>query len=86
MIALSVWKTPYTGGYEAVLPAGEVFVIANDPPEGATAVGCVPERHEELHAHFVPDDVRSNPKYASYYLCIDLDVIESACRIVSDVR
>jgi hypothetical protein len=79
VIAMTSWNAPYTGGEEAVLPAGEEFAIANDPPEGATAVYCDPIRYDELHAHFVPAKDRRNKRYSGYYLCIDLSLIAEHC-------
>jgi hypothetical protein len=34
---MTSWRARYTGGYDRILPAGEEFIISNDPPKGATA-------------------------------------------------
>jgi hypothetical protein len=82
VIAMTAWTAPCTGGEDGVLPAGEEFVVSNDPPEGATAVYCDPVRYDELHAHFVPAKDRSNKRYSGYYLCIDLGLIAERCERV----
>jgi hypothetical protein len=73
--ALTHWRAPFTGGFEVTLPAGEIFIIANDPPASATAVYCTPERYEELHSVFIPEEDRNAETYAGYSLVIDLGVI-----------
>jgi hypothetical protein len=79
VIAMTSWAAPFTGGEEGVLPAGEEFVIVDDPPEGATAVYCDPVRYDELHAHFVSAKDRRKKRYTGYYLCIDLRLIAERC-------
>jgi hypothetical protein len=86
VIAMTSWAAPFTGGEKRVLPAGEEFVISNDPPEGATAVYCDPVRYEELHAQFVPTRDRQSKRYTGYYLCIDLNVIAGQCEQVHSER
>jgi hypothetical protein len=78
--ALTEWAAPFTGGYERVLRAGEVFTIAHDPTEGATAVYCNPEDYRRLHREFIPlwDRLRF-PLYWGYYLCIRLRDIDESC-------
>ena len=53
---MTSWAAPCTGGEDGILPDGEEFVVANDPPEGATAVYCDPVRYDQLHAYFVSKD------------------------------
>ena len=80
--ALTHWRAPFTGGFEVTLPAGEVFVIANDPPASATAAYCTPERYEELHGLFIPAEDRNAETYAGYSLVIDLDVIRQHAELL----
>jgi hypothetical protein len=82
VIAMTSWAAPCTGGEDGVLPAGEEFVVSNDPPEGATAVYCDPVRYDELHAHFVAAKDRRHKKYTGYYLCVDLGLIAERCERV----
>jgi hypothetical protein len=69
---LTHWDAPYTGGFSGVLPAGSVVIVLDDPPPIATAVGCRPEAYAELEALLVPASDRSEPRYDSYSLSIDL--------------
>jgi hypothetical protein len=82
---MTSWRAPFTGGYKRVLPAGEEFVIANDPPAKATAVYADPVNYRKLHSKFVPwkDRVRIL-LYAGYYLCIPLAVIAADCEYVGE--
>ena len=81
--ALTHWQAPFTGGVEATLPAGEIFVIANDPPAFATAVYCTPERYGDLEALFVPAEDRNAETYAGYSLVIDLEAIRRHAELLS---
>ena len=75
---MTSWATPFTGGYERVLPAGEIVVIANDPPAGATAVYAEPENYRRLHAVMVPlSDRLQFWVYRGYYLALRLAQLES---------
>lgn len=81
---MTSWKAPYIGGGDVVLPAGEEFIINGDPIEGATAVYCEAVNYDKLHPAFVSEEDRNNPRYSSYYLCIDLELIETKCELVPD--
>ncbi|MCA9285540.1 MAG: hypothetical protein KDA22_10010 [Phycisphaerales bacterium] len=85
VIAMTRWRAPCTGGERAVLPAGEAFVIANEPPEGATAVYCDPVRYDELHAHFVSARDRRDRRYVGYHLCIEIGAIVESCERVGRI-
>jgi len=76
--ALAHWRAPFTGGHEVTLPVGEVFRIAYDPPEGATAASCDPERYEELHSILIPEEDRRSDQYASYSLVISFEWFATA--------
>lgn len=82
VVAMTSWAAPFTGGGDAILPAGEEFVIASDPPASATAVYCNPVRYDELHAHFVAENEREDSKYRGYHLCIDLGLVANKCERV----
>lgn len=78
--ALTTWAAPFTGGYERVLRAGEVFTVANDPPSAATAVCCDPDDYRRLHKEFVPFRDRVQFwVYCGYYLSIRLSDIAESC-------
>jgi len=81
---LTSWLPPHTGNYERQLPAGEEFVIINEPPEGATAVYAVPVNCEKLYATFIPWIRRIlGLSYHGYLLSIKLDMIGRQCELVS---
>jgi len=83
--AMTEWAAPFTGGYDRVLRAGEVFTISNDPPEKATAVYCVPDDYRRLHREFIPFRDRIQFwSYWGYYLCIRLSDIEGKCELIGD--
>lgn len=80
VIAMTSWAAPFTGGYNRVLPAGETFTVANDPPEGATAVYCDPDNYRRLQSMFIPISDRIwFWMYCGFYLCIPLKEIEEHC-------
>ena len=75
---MTSWATPFTGGYDRVLPEGEVVSIANDPPAGATAVYADPENYRRLHAIMVPRRDRLRFwVYRGYYRCVPLTRLEA---------
>jgi hypothetical protein len=85
VIALTHWSAPFTGGYDVVLPAGEVFEIIHDPVPGATAVGCRPLRYADLEVSFIPPDDRNARKYGGYSLTIPVAFIRESAELVSGV-
>ncbi len=80
---MTSWAAPCTGGEDGILPDGEEFVVANDPPEGATAVYCDPVRYDQLHAYFVSAKDRRSRRYRGYYLCVPIAAILAECIRVS---
>jgi hypothetical protein len=84
VIAMTSWAAPFTGGYDRVLRAGEVFTVANDPPQKVTAVYCKPKDYRRLHREFIPARDRFRFWiYRGYYLCIKLKDIEENCETVA---
>ena len=76
---MTSWRAPFTGGHKCVLPAGEAFVVANDPPPGATAVYCDPVNYSTLESVLVPPEDRTADGYNGYYLCIPIRMILNHC-------
>src|SRR5690348_908823 len=70
---LTMWKAPFTGGYEKVIPAGLKFVIALDPPDSASSVVADAEPFSEWEELLVEADDRAHPKYNGYYLSIPFE-------------
>ena len=85
MTCMTTWAAPFTGGYKRVLPAGEEFIIANDPPIQATAVYANPVNYRKLHKKFVQwtDRIRIL-FYTGYYLSIEIKKIKESCSLVLD--
>ncbi len=85
MTCLTDWRAPFTGGYKRILPAGEEFIIANDPPDQASAVYADPVNYNKRHKLFVPwtDRIRFL-LYNGYYLCIDMELIHAHCSLLGD--
>lgn len=82
---LTAWSAPYTGGYRRILPAGEEFVIANDPPPQATAVYADPVNYGKLHKQFVSwtDRIRFL-LYNGYDLGVKIELVEKSCTLVTE--
>jgi hypothetical protein len=81
--AMTSWAAPFTGGYNVVLRTGEIFTIANDPPETATAVYCDPDDYQRLHREFIPFRDRIQFwLYRGFYLCIQLSDIREKCDLI----
>jgi hypothetical protein len=69
LTGLSMWRAPFTGAFDCVLPAG-LILVASEQQEGATGFGCVPEEYEEGERMLVPEEDRNRPKYAGYYFVL----------------
>lgn len=84
---MTSWRVPYTGGYTRVFPAGEAFIIVNNPPAGATAVYATPVNYKKLQRKFIPwtDRIRIF-MYTGYCLCIEIKKIEKSCSLSSDPK
>jgi hypothetical protein len=80
---LTHYRAPFTGGVRAVLPAGEIFTVALDPPPHAVGASCNPQRYEALHEELVPEEDRTAQNYSGYSLIIEFDSIERDCERVS---
>ena len=72
---LTHYNAPFTGGFDAQVPAGTVLRAFGDSVPGASAFGCVPENTEEFEQQFVPADDRLSPKYDAYSLVVPLKEI-----------
>jgi hypothetical protein len=83
---LTSWASPFTGGYERILPRGEIIRVANDPPRGATAVYAHPEGYRRLHRQMVPLADRAQFwVYRGYHLCIRLSQLETDFEIIGSI-
>jgi hypothetical protein len=80
---LTHYRAPFTGGGRAILPAGEIFTVAIDPPAHAVAASCDPQRYEALHEKLVSEEDRGGHNYSGYSLVVEFDSIERDCEMVS---
>jgi hypothetical protein len=69
------WRAPFTGGQNAILPAGTIVVATDDQRLDAPGFNCVPEDYERLETILVPETDRGNGKYGGYSLSFLLDDI-----------
>lgn len=76
---LTMWKAPFTGGYEKIIPPGLKFVISFDPSASACAVAADAEPSSEWEGHLVEAGDRADPKYNGYYLVIPFECVEKHC-------
>jgi hypothetical protein len=56
----TMWKAPFTGRYEKIIPPGLKFVVAFDPP--ASAAAADPEPFSEWEVLLVEAGDYANPK------------------------
>ena len=73
------WAAPFTSGEHKFLPKGLEFVILEEPPKSAKAVGARPEPYEQWEATLVSEDDRKEPKYAGCSLSIPLVHLAKRC-------
>jgi hypothetical protein len=81
---LTHWRAPFTGGNDAVLPAGTILIANQDQSPRAPGFSCVPEDYAGLEPDLVPELDRSGGKYASYSLSFVLDDIGKTLVAISD--
>jgi hypothetical protein len=74
---------PFSGGFEAVLPANEVLVLDNDPPPNARGMWLVPERYDHFEAMFVPSRDRSHDGYGGYAVAIGYEQVGSDVEVLA---
>ncbi len=48
------WRAPFTGGQNAILPAGTIVVARDDQRPDAPGFNCVPEDYARLETVLVP--------------------------------
>ncbi len=58
-----VYGAPFSTGFDAVLPAGEILVCDQPGPQG---MWLVPERYAHFEQLFVPAQDRQSPDYNGY--------------------
>ncbi len=80
---LTMWKAPFTGGYEKTIPCGLRFVVAYEPPATATAVSADAEPYSEWEKILVGAEDRNKPKYGGYCLVINFQQVHENCKRLS---
>ena len=73
------WLAAFSGGGQAMLPAGLEFVVQHDPPEGASAAAASPDPYDRWEELLVDKADRQHPKYAGYHLVVGLDDLAAHC-------
>ncbi len=73
------WNAPFSSGEHKFLPKGLEFVVIEDPPKSATAVGAKPDPYELWETRLIGEDDRRAEKYAGYSLSIPLVHLAKRC-------
>jgi len=81
-IIATYWYAPCTGGGEALLPAGLIFVVEENPMPEATGVSATPEPSAPWAEVFVSAETRADEKFAGYALKIGFDQLARYCKQV----
>jgi hypothetical protein len=76
------YGAPYSTGFDAVLPAGEILVCKQKP--GPSGVWLVPERYKHFEELFVPERDRQNPEYGGYAFGCSFSQIGQDYEIVNE--
>jgi hypothetical protein len=77
---LTVWKAPFTGGYEKAFPIGLRFVVAHEPSTSATAVSADAVPTSKWERVLVDARDLEDPKYNRFYLVIPFKLVMENCR------
>ena len=73
------WDAPFSSGEHKFLPKGLEFVVLEDPPKSATAIGARPEPYEHWEAVLIAEEDRQAEKYAGCSLSIPLVHLAKRC-------
>jgi hypothetical protein len=65
---LTHWNAPYTGGFKCTLPVGVHLRAAAAAPKGSRGCRFVPEESSAFLSRFVPQEKRTNLKFAGVSL------------------
>jgi hypothetical protein len=76
---LTLWKAPFTGGYERELPRGLRFIVSRDPPPSANSVAAEAKATAQWESVLVEERDRNAQKYDGYYLVIKFENLEANC-------
>jgi hypothetical protein len=76
---MTTWFAPFTGGDEAVLPAGLEFVVTDDPLPKATAISADADPYDAWEKVLVSKTDLETRKYSGYYLVIKFEAVNSNC-------
>jgi hypothetical protein len=68
---------PCSGGFERILPAGEILIVHQEPPDFAKGVYLVPARYKDFELLFVPERDRADPVYSGYAVVCSFERIGS---------
>jgi len=76
---LTMWKAPFTSGYERTLPVGLAFIIDNDPYPKSTGVSALPDPYGKWELELVSQTDLSEEKYNGYYFVVSYDQLQNNC-------
>ena len=71
----SLWRMPYVGGFDCVIPKGTVLVAHSDQLPDALGFSLKPEKYDEMKEVLVPENDRTDPKFGGYYFVFTNDQI-----------
>jgi hypothetical protein len=82
VLGIIMSATPSTGGFEATLPAGEILIVRDEPPDFAKGITLVPARYSEWERLVVPENERAHAAYTGYAVVCSFDRVDSDLELV----
>lgn len=76
---LTMWKAPFTDGFECELPEGLEFLIDHDPLPKAKGVAALPDPYRDWEKKLVSQTDLCNEKYNGYYFVATFEQLKSNC-------
>ena len=63
----TTWFKPYSGSFPCFIPKSTVLIAGNDQLEGVPGFLVVAEDYRGMEEKLVPEEIRSQEKYAGYH-------------------
>lgn len=63
---LTYWQAPATFGFKCIIPKGFLLKVKEDSSHFSYYFECFPENVEEFEQKLLPEDIRTDPKFAGY--------------------
>ena len=80
---LTMWRAPFTGGYETSLPPGLKFLVTEHPADSATASAARPEPYADWEVTLVEQRDLTAENYNGYYIVVPFDQVAANCVLVA---